>query len=67
MNHIVRLQTDLADANAIGAATADAIQAFRVHLASGKFSGVDPDGSRRDWIAVSEVRAWLDLIAAAGS
>lgn len=41
---------------------AEAIQAFRVHLASDKFAGFDPDGDRRDWIATRDVYAWLSRI-----
>ncbi len=66
MNHITRLQADLAAAQAVTAATAEAVQEFRVHLAGGKFAGTDPDGSRRDWIATADVLAWLANITAAG-
>ncbi len=66
MNHIARLQTDLAAAQAAIAATAEAVQEFRVHLAGSKFAGTDPDGSRRDWIATTDVLAWLANITAAG-
>jgi hypothetical protein len=67
MNFITRLQTDLASAQAEAAAKAEAIQDFRNHLASDKFAGQDPDGSRRDWIAVADVYAWLSHITAAGA
>ena len=66
MNHIARLQTDLAAAQAAIAATAEAVQEFRVHLAGSKFAGTDLDGSRRDWIATTDVLAWLANITAAG-
>ena len=46
-------------------AKAEAIQEFRVHLAGAKFAGTEPDGSRKDWIAVSDVNAWLARIIAA--
>ncbi len=49
MNHIVRLQTDLAAVQAEIEAKADTIQEFRLHLAGSKFAGVDTDGSRKDW------------------
>ncbi len=65
MNHIARLQADLAAAHTELHAKAEAIQAFRVHLASDKFAGFDPDGGRRDWIATRDVHAWLSLIAEA--
>jgi hypothetical protein len=53
MNYITRLQADLTSAQAEAAAKAEAMQDFRTHLASDKFAGPDPDGSRRDWIAVA--------------
>ena len=67
VNHIVRLQTDLAAAQAEIEAKALAIQEFRVHLAGSKFTGVDADGSRKDWVATSDVYAWLTYISAAGA
>ena len=65
MNHIARLQADLAAANAALEAKAEAIQEFRVHLAGDKFAGTEADGSRKDWIATSDVNAWRARIAAA--
>lgn len=67
MNYITRLQEELADANAALAAKAEALQEFRVHLAGDKFTGFEPDGGRKDWIAVGDVNAWLTRIAAAGA
>ena len=67
MNNIARLQTDLAAAQAALAAKAETIQEFRVHLDGSKFSGTDPSGSRRDWIAVTDVLRWLAHISAAGT
>lgn len=66
MNYIARLQAELATAQAELAAKAEAIQTFRVHLAGDKFAGTGPDGSRNDWIAVTDVKAWLDHIADVG-
>ena len=65
MNTIARLQADLAAAQAEAAARTAAIHEFRAHLASGKFAGVDPDGSRRDWIAVADVQAWITRLLTA--
>ena len=65
MNYIARLQAELAAAQAALSAKAEAVQEFRVHLAGDKFAGIEPDGNRKDWIAVSDVHAWLALIAAA--
>ena len=65
MNYISRLQEKLADANASLAAKAEALQEFRVHLAGDKFAGFEPDGGRKDSIAVRDVNAWLARIATA--
>ena len=65
MNHILRLQEDLACANAELAAKRQMLQAFRAHLATPKYAGFEPDGSRRDWIATGDVDAWLNTILAA--
>ena len=62
MNHITRLTADLAAARGALEAKAEIIELFHLHLASDKFAGFDPDGSRRDWIAVTDVRAWLACI-----
>jgi len=66
MNHIARLQADLDAARTAATATGEVIQELRVHLAGSKFAGTDADGSRRDWIAIGDVHAWLARIAVAG-
>jgi len=66
MNHIARLQADLAAARAEISARTAIIQDFRTHLQGAKFSGTDPDGSRRDWIAVADVQAWMAYLLTAG-
>ena len=66
MNHIVRLTTDLSAANNALLATAETIQAFRIHLDLDKFKGFDVDGSPKAWIATHDVLAWLRSIADAG-
>lgn len=38
---------------------AELVAAFRQHLLSPKFSGLDQDGSRKDWIATGDVLRWL--------
>lgn len=65
MNYIARLQSELAAARAELAAKADSVRAFRVHLAGDKFAGFAEDGSRKDWIAVADVNAWLSAINSA--
>lgn len=64
MNHITRLQEDLARATAELAAKCERVRAFRAHLTTPKFIGYEPDGSRRDWIAIADVDAWLTEILA---
>ncbi len=59
MNHIARLQADLASARADAAARTEIVREFRAHILDDKFCGTDPDGSRRDWIAVRDVDAWM--------
>ena len=61
-NYIIRLQGEAISAQAKNVATEQAIQAFRMHLQGEKFQGFEPDGSRKDWIAVSDVLAWLTII-----
>ena len=66
MNYIARLQGELATAEATLKAKTEAIQEFRVHLAGDKFAGTEADGSRKDWIATSDVNAWPAHIAGVG-
>jgi len=67
MNHIARLQTNLAAAQSEITAKSAVAQEFRVHPLGDKFSGTDADGSRRDWIAVADVQAWMSRLLAAGA
>jgi hypothetical protein len=67
MNHIHRLQADLDVARAALHATDQALREFRAHLVSEKFQGFEPDGSRKDWIAIADVDARLCGIIAIGS
>ena len=67
MNHIARLQADLAAMQAEAAARTRIVQELRTHLTSAKFHGTDPDGSRRDWIAVADVDAWMVRLLTAGA
>jgi hypothetical protein len=61
-NYIIRLQGEATSAQTKIAATEQAIRAFRMHLQGEKFQGFEADGSRKDWIAVSDVLAWLTII-----
>ncbi len=67
MNHIVRLQVDVAAARAEAAAKTEIARALRAHLSSEKFCGTGPDGCRRDWIAVRDVDAWMVRLLTAGT
>jgi hypothetical protein len=67
MNYIARLQGELVELQGQLQAKDEAVRAFRAHIASDKFSGFDQDGSRRDWIAVRDVDAYLLEIIAAGT
>ncbi len=62
MNHIRRLQADLHCAQTELAAKEEALQEFRIHLSGEKFIGTEPDGNRKDWIAVADVLRWLTHI-----
>ena len=62
MNHIHRLQNDVADLSGQILRRAERIQEFREHLASPKFNSEQADGSRGDWIAVADVQRWLRYI-----
>jgi len=66
MNHIHALTARAASTETLLAAKDAAIEEFRIHLAGSKFRGVDIDGGRKDWIAVSDVLAWLNRIREAG-
>jgi len=66
MNYITRLQADLAAAEDENRAMRDAVAEFRCHLAGEKFNGTEPDGGRKDWIAVADVNAWLARILQVG-
>ena len=67
MNYIARLQADLAVVQAILSVQDQVIEEFRAHLSGDKFAGTEADGSRKDWIAISDVQAWLARIIAAGA
>ena len=55
MNYITRLRRE---ANRTEAWLTD----FEAHLLSDKFTGTEPSGERKDWIAVADVLRWLELL-----
>jgi hypothetical protein len=62
MNYIKKLEQDSRLMRGDRWAGKGAIEDFKVHLMSDKFSGTASDGSRKDWIAVADVMARLKLI-----
>jgi hypothetical protein len=62
MNYIKQLEADLAESNQIIYTRNDRVQELLEHLASAKFYS-SADGDRADWIAVADVRRWLQYIA----
>jgi len=62
MNHIHRLQQTIVDRDNELAEIRAHILAFKAHLQSEKFIGTEADGSRKDWIATSDVFNFLGEI-----
>ena len=60
MNYIKSLQADVEEKTAIIEQLADWRTACRILLELDKYKGVDSDGERKDWIAVSDVKRMLD-------
>lgn len=66
MNHIHRLQVELAQAQATIASYKAQLAQFSAFLCGPKFTGVESDGSRKDWISTGDVlRALRDISAQA--
>ena len=59
MNYIKSLETKVKDLELQISNAKQEIQEFRSHLAGAKFTGIDLDGSRKDWISTSDVNARL--------
>jgi len=59
MNYIHKLQRDLAYERERADSLERQIRDFIVFLHSPKFTGVQSDGSRKDWIATSDAVNWL--------
>jgi putative heme iron utilization protein len=60
MNYIKRLQRDTEEAKRRLAKLETEIQEFRAYvLQSPKFTGVDIDGGRKDWISTSDLDQYL--------
>jgi hypothetical protein len=55
MNFIKSLQAENNKLKEIIANSQNELQAFRIFLNSNKFTGVESDGGRKDWIATGDV------------
>lgn len=66
MNYIHQLQCQVREANEHIVETLNRAKEFEAHLASPKFQGEDLAGNRNDWIAVADVRRWLNYILDTG-
>lgn len=64
MNYIHRLELEVADLRTKATAVEQEIHEFLAHLESSKFTGMEPDGSRKDWIAVGDVVSRLAAMKA---
>lgn len=59
MNYIKQLQEENNNLKQIIANCRNEIQASKIFLNSSKFTGVESDGSRKDWIATGDVQRIL--------
>jgi hypothetical protein len=59
MNYIHRLEAECRQHEAAAQALAARFHELRQHLALPKFSAVQADGSRGDWISTADVHRWL--------
>lgn len=58
MNYIKSLQADKAELEARIKRTDESLEALLMMLNGPKFTGVESDGGRKDWIATGDVIAW---------
>ena len=63
MNYIKQLQAENADLKNQINNIEESINDFRRYANSDKFTGVDLDGSRKDWMAISDIHRYLSLIS----
>lgn len=62
MNYIETLRTMNRELTNQHADMVERIEYFRQHLLTPKFTGLDSDGSRKDWIATGDVLRFLEDI-----
>jgi hypothetical protein len=59
-NYIKKLEYEKAQLEGQIAALEEGLSAFRSHIDSPKFCGVEADGGRKDWIATADVTNWIE-------
>jgi len=62
MNYIKQLETDKVELTDAIITRAERVQEFCEYLLSPKFAPILSDGSRGDWVAVTDVLNWLRYI-----
>lgn len=62
MNYIKQLEADKVELNNVIITRAERVQELREYLASTKFNYDPADGSRTDWVALADVKRWLQYI-----
>ena len=60
MNYIKQLQKELVESNEMKEKLFLALNEFRSKLLGSKFTGLDIDGERKDWISTTDVIRWID-------
>ena len=61
-NFIKRLEYDLADANAKLAGVEEELNCLRRSIDGPKYTGVDSDGGRKDWMATADIALWIERL-----
>ena len=62
MNYIKQLQkANVAKAESLKQINV-LVREYRMFIAGPKFTGVDLDGDRKDWISTSDLDKWLSLV-----
>ena len=62
MNYIKQLESRKAELDDVIVTRAERMQEFREYLLSSKFAPILSDGSRGDWVGVTDVLNWLRYI-----
>ena len=59
-NYIKKLEFEKAELEGRIEALETGLSEFRSHIDSPKFTGVEEDGGRRDWISTRDVTDWIE-------